>query len=455
LQTVTFFGLLLIVVVAAIPYGEVNSPLQLIYASFIYLLCAGRAIDSFLDGSFALADKVLILPIIGLFVLALFQVLPLPINSATADAKGHLSQDPHSTVTFLLIFGSLVVMGETLLHLTNTRKRLVAVAATVLIIGIGSAVFGVIRHAIMGGGDILPIQVIDVAPAQYAQFINRNHFALLVEMTLGILLGLLLKARLSAPWKALLAITIAFCWFAIISANSRGGITSSGGVIILAAFVHFLTRTSRLEPGERQSTSSLGRLKMVLAVAGLIVVLSGTLIVSVALIGGDTTVSRFERTDRDFATVEGRASRLEIWRSTMRLIAAYPFIGSGFGAYALSITPFDTTSGRGQVIQQAHNEYLEIVAAGGVVAALLTLLFLGLIVRRVVQRFSDRGRLEKAIGFGAALGMFGVFLHSFVDFGLHVQINSLVFVLLIVLATAGLKDRRRRRRSADALEIAN
>jgi len=85
----------------------------------------------------------------------------------------------------------------------------------------------------------------------------------------------------------------------------------------------------------------------------------------------------------------------------------------------------------------------------------LTLLFLGLIVRRVVQRFSDRGRLEKAIGFGAALGMFGVFLHSFVDFGLHVQINSLVFVLLIVLATAGLKDRRRRRRSADALEIAN
>ncbi|MEO8042543.1 MAG: O-antigen ligase family protein, partial [Acidobacteriota bacterium] len=318
------------------------------------------------------------------------------------------------------------------------------------IVGVGSALFGVCRQAIMGVGDTLPIKAVDVAPAQYAQFINRNHFALLVEMTLGVLLGLLLKAGLSTRSKAALGIIIALCWFAIISANSRGGIISSGGVIILAAFLHFVTRTSPLELGEKQPTNSLTRrLRPLLAVTALIVVLSGTLIVSVALIGGETTVSRFETTDREFTAVDGRASRSEIWHSTLRLIAAFPLMGSGFGAYEKAIMSYDTASGGRQVVRQAHNEYLEIVAGGGVVAALLTLLFLGLTVGRVVQRFNDRGRLEKAIGFGAALGMSGVLLHSFVDFGLHVQINSLVFVLLIVLATAPVKGGRRRRRSLD------
>ena len=454
-QSVTFYGLLLIVVAAAIPYGEVSSPLQLIYASFIYLLCAGRTIDSLLGGSFALADKMLIFPVISLLILTVLQILPLPLVSSTTaalpDGNRYISLDRHATVNFLLIFGSLVVMGETLLHLTNTRKRLIALAATVIVVGVGSAMFGVGRHAIMAGGYALPIQVIDVAPAQYAQFINRNHFALLMEMTLGVLLGLILKAPLATRSKVALGILIAFCWFAIISANSRGGIVSSAGVIILAAFVHFFTRNVHVESGKRRPASSLGnRLMPIIAGTTLIAVLTGTLIVSVALIGGETTVSRFETTDRDFATVEGRASRLEIWRSTMKLIAASPLVGSGFGAYSVAITPYDTASGPKQIIRQAHNEYLEVVAGGGMIAGLLTLLFFGLTVRRVVQRFNERDSLEKAIGFGAALGMSGVMLHSFVDFGLHVQINSLVFVLLIVSATRSVKVTRRRRRSLEA-----
>ena len=37
---------------------------------------------------------------------------------------------------------------------------------------------------------------------------------------------------------------------------------------------------------------------------------------------------------------------------------------------------------------------------------------------------------------GACAGLFGVAVHSTVDFGLHVTINSLVFVALIVIAVA-------------------
>ena len=137
----------------------------------------------------------------------------------------------------------------------------------------------------------------------------------------------------------------------------------------------------------------------------------------------------------------------------MRLISASPLSGSGFGAYSVAITPYDTASGASQLIHQAHNEYLEIIAGGGIIAGALALLFLGLAVKRIVQRFNERGRFERAIGFGAGLGMAGVMLHSFVDFGLHVQINALVFVSLIVLAAARVNSARRLRRSPEDKQI--
>ena len=449
----------MVVVVAALPYGEVDSRFQLIFAALIYLLAAGRAACGVISGRFAFSDKALIVPVSGLLVLGMVQLVPLPmlarLNGATGDGSEYITLDQYGTINFLLVLGSLTALGETLLYLTSSRKRLIAVTATVVVIGVGSALFGVSRQLLIGMADSLPLGVVDIAPAQYAQFLNRNHFALLIEMTLGLLLGLLLKARLSTRWKVALWPTIGLCWFAIISANSRGGIMSAAGVIILAVFTHFVTRTSRLESGEKRPTNPLGRLKPIFVVSALIALLFGTLIVSVALIGGETTVGRFERTSREFAAVEGRATRLEIWQSTVRLITAFPLVGSGFGAYGHAITPYDTASGANQVVRQAHNDYLEIAAGGGAAAALLTLLFLGLLIRRVIQRFNNRGRLEKAIGFGAALGILGALVHSFVDFGLQVQINSLVFVLLVVLAVAPVRGRHRRRRfSGDDAEIA-
>jgi O-antigen ligase len=444
LDSFTFYGLLLIVIAAAVPYAEVDSPFQLIYASLIYLLSGSRAVHSLLRGSFTFADKTLLAPILGLLILTMVQVVPLSLPAWFRDSggagSGYISLDQYATVSFLLILGSLTVLGETLLNLTNTRKRLIAVTAAVLVIGIGSALFGVCRQALMGAEDNMPLGLADIAGAQYAQFINRNHFALLIEMTLGVLLGLILKGRLSLRWKVAVWIMVALCWFAIISANSRGGIISAAVVIVLAVSIHFVTRTTRIKSGAKRRSP---RLKPILATTVLIALLSAALIMSVAFIGGDTIVSRFEKTDREFVVADnGSASRMEIWQSTIRLIAAFPVTGSGFGAYGRAITPYDTASTKQQVVQQAHNEYLEIVAGGGAIAALLTLLFLGVIVRRVIQRFKDRGKLGKAICFGAAVGISGVLLHSFVDFGLHVQINSLVFVLLIVLATASVERSR-------------
>jgi hypothetical protein len=40
----------------------------------------------------------------------------------------------------------------------------------------------------------------------------------------------------------------------------------------------------------------------------------------------------------------------------------------------------------------------------------------------------------RAACLGALTGMFGVVVHSFVDFGLHITINALLFLTLLVIA---------------------
>jgi hypothetical protein len=41
----------------------------------------------------------------------------------------------------------------------------------------------------------------------------------------------------------------------------------------------------------------------------------------------------------------------------------------------------------------------------------------------------------RAAALGALTGIFGVVIHSFVDFGLHITANALIFCVLVVIAT--------------------
>ena len=57
---------------------------------------------------------------------------------------------------------------------------------------------------------------------------------------------------------------------------------------------------------------------------------------------------------------------------------------------------------------------------------------------------------RRAVCFGALVGLFGVAVHSLFDFGLHfVVVNSLVFVVLLVLAVAEVHDNSERHRSKE------
>jgi hypothetical protein len=73
------------------------------------------------------------------------------------------------------------------------------------------------------------------------------------------------------------------------------------------------------------------------------------------------------------------------------------------------------------------------LASGGLIAAALVLWFAVILVRNARRRLALNRGTYRAACLGALTGIFGAAVHSFVDFGLHITINALVFCVLIAI----------------------
>jgi O-antigen ligase len=380
----------------------------------------------------------LLLPLVAVLCLAIGQIVPFPGASV-------ISVDPYETKAFILTFGGLIVTGEVLFVYSNSRHRLKCLIGLVIATGVSSAIFGILRGLYLD--DQPGILEGYLPPAQgYAQFLNRNHFALLLEMAFGLLLGILIKGELSQKLKFWGWFFAGIMIYAAITANSRGGIISFAALVLFAVAVHLVTRNERFNcDGETTnrplaSTRQLVR-KISIALAQFALVFA-MIVITIAFVGGDRVVTRIERLKSEVEPIDNtKVNRNFIWNSTLDLIKTEPVLGVGFGGYATGITRVDTSGGKHSP-QQAHNDYLEILANGGVIGFVLFGAFGALVVSRTLKNLKSSDRLTKSSCFGAAIGIFGVLIHSFVDFGLHIMINALIFAVLVVIATIKRVDER-------------
>ena len=165
------------------------------------------------------------------------------------------------------------------------------------------------------------------------------------------------------------------------------------------------------------------------------VLLLGASVLTIVLIGGDTVMRRIETLNSELdPDGNHRIRRREIWGSTLELIKEHPVAGVGFGAYPAAITKYDTSPGYFK-LEQAHNDYLEVLANGGLPALLLALIFLIVVLKKAVRQLAAKDYLRQGTCFGAMLGITGVLIHSMFDFGMQVPINTIVFMILVTIAT--------------------
>jgi O-antigen ligase len=145
---------------------------------------------------------------------------------------------------------------------------------------------------------------------------------------------------------------------------------------------------------------------------------------------------------------------VQFWQGTWEVVKHYPLMGAGLGAFSVVYTRYDVLNGATR-LEQAHNDYLQILADAGIVGGLLGLLFLYALFRHGFSRINSQDKFRRGVAAGALAGCFAVLVHSFFDFSLHMTSNALLFLVLAALATlngrvevadTGKRGRSRRRR---------
>jgi O-antigen ligase len=154
--------------------------------------------------------------------------------------------------------------------------------------------------------------------------------------------------------------------------------------------------------------------------------------------GGDRLASNIEAVRNEFNDQAGPhhvgGARKDTWKATLWMFKAHPIAGVGMGGYWIAVTAYHDASGV-LTPQEAHNDYLELLASGGLIGFIIGGWFVFAVVKRIRQNLKSPDPYDRAITFAATLGIAGVAVHSLVDFGLHMLVNALIFVALLTIAT--------------------
>jgi O-antigen ligase len=280
-----------------------------------------------------------------------------------------------------------------------------------------------------------------------------------MEMCLALAVGLMLGGgvrRDRLPFYltiSLLSLT------ALVLSNSRGGIL---GLTCQSIFLLFMSlnwysarRSSRRDTSQNKLLTFLGTSKLVRMV--FIALMIGALMAGVLWMGGETLGLKLAaRAEASNQVGSDETSRKEIWRWSWEIIKHQPLTGVGFGCYFLAVPQYQTGPGLVK-LEQAHNDYLDLAANGGLIAVGLAGWFMAMIIWRARSPFRSADAYRRAAWLGAVGGMLSVAVHSFVDFGLQVTGIAAVFGALVVIAVSdgrveSLSRMRKRRRKTSSQE---
>lgn len=257
-------------------------------------------------------------------------------------------------------------------------------------------------------------------------YTNRNHLAGLVEMVLPITLALLVfsigrrEKRERAHWRR----QIAFL------GSLRGQAAIGYGALALLLLIGVVFTRSRAGIALTMLGILLATFAFSRRIGGNNVYgLTGTVVASAVgiaiVIGLAPVLDRFTMT----GAVEN--ARWSIFSATLTGIGHFFPVGSGPGNYPDAFLAFQPLELGRWFINHAHNDYLEWLFEGGILAAALILLLFGLYLRQW-RRVWAPGTWSRMhfIQVGAGIGLLLLALHGLVDFNLHIPANIVYFAFL-------------------------
>jgi O-antigen ligase len=445
--------LCLIAVGSVLIFGAVDSGTLTLLSVFMFVVVAMWGWNVYRNGAFQIDANTLQIPMLALFAIGLVQLMPLrsvpvPAGLNIDGLSSALSLDPYATRFFLIRLFFYIVFFAASLTFLNKLSKLKTVTTVLIVFG-GLIAFYSILQRVETPSAIYGLR--EPPQAQpFGTYINRHHFAALMEMTLGLTLGLAFVGRQSKNRLPFLLAAASVMAIAIVLTGSRGGMI---GFLALLAFIAAAGFASRkLDDGhDSENRGSSRRLAYAAGGAAFFLLTVGLTL----FLGGADPLLRSAGIDPgagDFTS--GRA---QFWQAALKIFYDHPIIGVGLDAFGAAYSQYDATSGALRV-EQAHNDYLQILADAGILGFICVAAFIFILFRQgfvVIRESHDHFRRGAAIG--ALAGCLGILVHSFFDFPLRTPANGFIFLLLVTIAVALVEQpavhRRRRRKTPHELAV--
>ena len=353
--------------------------------------------------------------------------LDLPFAARTVERHA-LSIAPAATQTALALYTAFALL---MLGVARTVSATGPRQIAMLIAGLGAvvALVGIIQRPLYSGqiyGFWTPI----MQGSPFGPFVNKNHYAGWMLMALPLTFGLLCADAARASGRAAHDWRGRVLWWSSPEA-SRLLLLAATAVVMALSLVLTMSRSGMLAFAVSISVTSWWAIRRLPSGRGRWVVagyLACLVLFVVGWAGVDAVAARFGSADP--ATVN---ERLPIWLDTWRIITDFWLTGSGLNTYGVA-TLFYQTSVPGFHLREAHNDYLQLAAEGGLLLGVPLVCTLAALARDVRRRFADSRGSSYWIRLGAVTGLFAIALQSTVEFSLQMPGNAALCAVLCGIA---------------------
>jgi O-antigen ligase len=321
----------------------------------------------------------------------------------------------HDTLAQALLYFSYATLcflaGQALLRGAQARN----LALVFSVYGAALAAFALIQ-GISSNGKLYWIRQPRMGGWIYGPYVNHNHYAGLMEMLVPIPLVLSLTKLASAKTRAAAAAVAAVMAGTIFLSGSRGG--------MLAIVVELIILAVLLIKQKRGLRTAIGIGLFLVIVFGLL-----------TWVGGDQLIRRIASAGPSHSELSSDI-RTNINRDGFRMFLKKPVLGWGLGTFPVVYPQFRTFY-TNFFVNQAHNDYLQLLVEMGLLGFGTMLWFLLTLYTRAIKKMGNwTGEISGAVALACVLGLSGILVHSAVDFNLQIPANAALFYVLCTIAAS-------------------
>ena len=408
-------GACAVLLLAPLAFGAVEPWSIFALEACATLLLAAWASRQWVNRELNVSDNVLYRPMAAFFALVLVQWLV----GTTAYR--------HVTYSHLLLYAAYGMIAFVVTQTLRRSSQFELVAK--LFTGYGAVVasFAVLQ-GLAPNGKLYWIRALEQGGSIFGPYVNHNHYAGLMEMLAPFPLVLAATRFTNGNRKIAVAGIAALMAGSIFLSGSRGGMAAFVAQMVVLGVLLLRKR----EGGWKQPLMLGAFLAMV--------------VVFLVWLGSNELTQRLISIHSEAREEINGGVRLSIDRDCLRMLVKRPLLGWGLGAFPIvypQFRSFYTTF----FVNQAHNDYLQMLVETGLAGFLIAIWFLALVFRQAAGKLKNWTETASgAMTVAALLGCVGILVHSFVDFNLQIPANAALFyALCAIAASAPLQESQRRR----------